>query len=206
MFLFADYFNEVKQRTSQFDSLHGDFFVYSDIFSEGRPAYWSGYFTTRPFMKQLARELEAQLRGTEILYTISLNQGKQAGHEYSVRKLESFYPELIAARRNLGLFQVRQRWTFKDMFSVCNAHYFIVSTFQHHDAITGTAKQFVMHDYGIKLYEGIQIARKIQKHAMQYLMSHNPNDHLTSDVLQLKEDFQRKEYYNLPVPIAAKVG
>ena len=59
-----------------------------------------------------------------------------------------------------------------------------------------------MHDYGIKLYEGIQIARKIQKHTIQYLMSHSPNDHLTSDVLLLKEDFQRKEYYNQPVPLA----
>ena len=96
----------MKHRTTQFDSLHGDFFVYSDIFSEGRPAYWSGYFTTRPFMKQLARELEAHLRAVEILYTLSLNRAKQASHEYAVDKLEAFYPELIAARRNLGLFQV----------------------------------------------------------------------------------------------------
>ena len=103
----ADYFAEVRHRTNRFDSLHGDFFVYSDIFSEGRPAYWSGYFTTRPFMKQLSRELEAHLRGAEILYSLSLNRGKQSGHEYAVDKMELLYPELIAARRNLGLFQVR---------------------------------------------------------------------------------------------------
>ena len=60
-------------------------------------------------MKQLARELEAHLRAVEILYTLSLNRAKQASHEYAVDKLEAFYPELIAARRNLGLFQVNRR-------------------------------------------------------------------------------------------------
>ncbi len=38
----TDYFEEVRRRTSSFGTLNGDFFVYSDIFSEGRPAYWSG--------------------------------------------------------------------------------------------------------------------------------------------------------------------
>jgi alpha-mannosidase len=32
----------VRERMKDFKSLRGDFFVYSDIFSEGRPAYWSG--------------------------------------------------------------------------------------------------------------------------------------------------------------------
>lgn len=57
-----------------FKTLKGDFFVYADIFSEGRPAYWSGYFTTRPYWKILDRELEAELRSAEILYTMSLNR------------------------------------------------------------------------------------------------------------------------------------
>jgi len=65
----SDYFEAVKERTSKFASLNGDFFVYSDVFSEGRPAYWSGYFTTRPFLKLLARELSSHLRAAEILYT-----------------------------------------------------------------------------------------------------------------------------------------
>ena len=58
---------------SDFDSLAGDFHVYSDIFSEGRPAYWSGYYTTRPYMKQLARELESHLRFGSIYSTVSSN-------------------------------------------------------------------------------------------------------------------------------------
>ena len=47
----TDYFDAVRSRVDQFPSLTGDFFPYSDIFSEGRPAYWTGYYTTRPFYK-----------------------------------------------------------------------------------------------------------------------------------------------------------
>ena len=47
----STYFDAVRQRTDTFPTLHGDFFPYSDIFSEGRPAYWTGYFTTRPHLK-----------------------------------------------------------------------------------------------------------------------------------------------------------
>lgn len=43
----SEYFDEVRARSTKFDSLSGDFFVYSDIFTDGIPAYWSGYFTTR---------------------------------------------------------------------------------------------------------------------------------------------------------------
>ena len=57
-------------------TLGGDFFVYSDVFSEGIPAYWSGYFSTRPFMKQLSRELEANLRAAEILFTVGYQISK----------------------------------------------------------------------------------------------------------------------------------
>lgn len=33
-----DYFNAIEERYQKFPTLKGDFFVYSDIFSEGRPA------------------------------------------------------------------------------------------------------------------------------------------------------------------------
>lgn len=48
----SDYFDAVRQRTGgDFPTLKGDFFPYADIFSEGRPAYWTGYYTSRPFYK-----------------------------------------------------------------------------------------------------------------------------------------------------------
>ncbi|XP_043463194.1 alpha-mannosidase 2 isoform X2 [Leptopilina heterotoma] len=140
-----DYFQEIKKRMKHFPSLKGDFFVYSDIFSEGRPAYWSGYFTTRPYMKILDRELESNLRSAEILYTIALNTAKQKEKDGRELKLyEAWFEKLVKARRNLGLFQ-------------------------HHDAITGTSKSFVMKDYALKLFESITDMTNLQSFAIQSL-------------------------------------
>lgn len=60
-------------------------------------------------------------RGAEILYSLAVAHARHAGMEgrYPV----SDYALLTDARRNIGLFQ-------------------------HHDAITGTAKEAVVIDYG----------------------------------------------------------
>lgn len=140
-----DYFQEVRKRTSDFPTLKGDFFVYSDIFTEGRPAYWSGYYTTRPYWKLLDRELERNLRSAEILYTFGFNMAKQWTHNDTSKVLERNYEKLVRARRNLALFQ-------------------------HHDAITGTSKAFVMRDYALKLIEGIQDSMFLQTFVVQNLL------------------------------------
>ena len=91
----SDYFKEVTTRTSSFDTLSGDFFVYSDIFTEGVPAYWSGYYTTRPFMKQLSRELENNLRAAEILFTVTYQGARQRGDAVAVAHFNDAYYELV---------------------------------------------------------------------------------------------------------------
>ncbi|CAH0558347.1 unnamed protein product [Brassicogethes aeneus] len=167
----ADYFDEITKRYDQFPTIRGDFFVYSDIFAEGRPAYWSGYFTTRPFMKLLDRELEYTLRGAEVLYTVALNNAKQNKLLPHLKILERDFEKLVRARRNLGLFQ-------------------------HHDAITGTSKSFVMRDYGLKLFEGIRDAVSIQQNALQSLVFPHiimkPNQNL------ILSDIERESYEKLP--------
>lgn len=147
-----DYFREIKQRMERFPSLKGDFFVYADIFNEGRPAYWSGYFTTRPFYKIMSRDLEANLRCLEILFTLAFNRARQMGNKNYYKIFEKNYEKIINARRNLGLFQ-------------------------HHDAITGTSKANVMRDYAIRLFESTQDVVKLQEKSIEYLIQRNSAEH-----------------------------
>lgn len=173
------YFDEILKRYDQFPSLKGDFFVYSDIFSEGRPAYWSGYFTTRPFLKTLNRELEHSLRSAEILYTVALNNARQQRLLAYLKLLEKDYEKLIRARRNLGLFQ-------------------------HHDAITGTSKSFVMKDYGIKLFEALRDTVSIQQNSLQSLLF--PKVHVSKDNNLVLSDLERESYDKLPNKSNIQIG
>lgn len=96
--------------------------------------YWSGYFTSRPFYKRMDRIMESRLRTAEILYHLALKQAQK----YKINKFLSspHYTTLTEARRNLGLFQ-------------------------HHDAITGTAKDWVVVDYGTRLFQSLNALEKI---------------------------------------------
>ncbi|XP_011495983.1 PREDICTED: alpha-mannosidase 2 isoform X1 [Ceratosolen solmsi marchali] len=174
-----DYFNEILKRTSHFPSLKGDFFVYSDIFSEGRPAYWSGYFTTRPYMKILDRELEANLRSAELLYTIALNVAKQSAKDIKI--YETYFEKLVKARRNLGLFQ-------------------------HHDAITGTSKSFVMKDYALKLFESISDMISLQSFTIQSLIATELMTNSSMGQVYVLSESDRDSYEKLPKKIPINVN
>jgi len=133
----TDYFDTVRARMSQFNTLTGDFHVYSDIFSEGRPAYWSGYYSTRPALKLLSRRLAGALRSAEILYTVAAS--------LETSNIAPAFSQLQSARRHLALFQ-------------------------HHDAITGTSKHFVMADYQHKLEAGLTGVDSVTELAAQQLL------------------------------------
>lgn len=93
----SEYFDAVhqdRQAGVALPTLHGDFFTYADR----KDHYWSGYFTSRPFYKNLDRTAEAAMRAAEILYTLA-----GAAHDNNARS--SVYPGLETARQHLGVFQ-----------------------------------------------------------------------------------------------------
>ena len=115
-----DYFTALSEEIREEDlpSLSGDFFTYNDRGDH----YWSGYYTSRPFHKNLDRVLEHHLRGAEILYSLALARAGEALPDW----MERLLPGLVEARRSIALFQ-------------------------HHDGITGTGRDHVVLDYAQKL-------------------------------------------------------
>ncbi|KAB0386696.1 hypothetical protein FD755_001652 [Muntiacus reevesi] len=143
----SDYFDALeKEASANSRNSQSTFPVLSGDFftyADRDDHYWSGYFTSRPFYKRMDRILESHLRAAEILYYFALKQAKQ----YKINKFlsSSHYVMLTEARRNLGLFQ-------------------------HHDAITGTAKDWVVVDYGTRLFHSLMNLKKIIGHSALLLI------------------------------------
>uniref|UniRef100_UPI00398F1BDD alpha-mannosidase 2 isoform X2 n=1 Tax=Pristiophorus japonicus TaxID=55135 RepID=UPI00398F1BDD len=142
----SDYFDAIHKAAgsgnspSPFPVLSGDFFTYADRDDH----YWSGYFTSRPFYKRLDRVLESHLRAAEILYFLAL-VAAQKSNKMTMFPSSEDYKLLVEARRNLGLFQ-------------------------HHDAITGTAKEWVVVDYGTRLFHSIMNLKRVIGDSAHFLI------------------------------------
>jgi hypothetical protein len=110
----GEYFEAVDKFNMEFPTLVGDFFPYNDAGGD----YWTGYFTSRPFLKRRERILQAYLYAADVLLLDAMTRPKQ-----KTDALADQFDTVRDARRNLALVQ-------------------------HHDAITGTSKLHVMRDYG----------------------------------------------------------
>lgn len=147
----SDYFRSLHRSLSAsgatLPTLRGDFFTYADRDDH----YWSGYFTSRPFYKRLDRVLESTLRAAEILYSLTLADVRRLDGAGQPPALATGFParehfqRLTEARRSLALFQ-------------------------HHDGITGTAREHVVVDYGTRLFHSILKLRKVMESAAHWLL------------------------------------
>ncbi|XP_022250816.1 alpha-mannosidase 2-like [Limulus polyphemus] len=188
----GEYFQEVHRRmrtvnNDKTPSLLGDFFPYGDVYSDGRPSYWTGYFTTRPFWKKFCRELESWLRSAEILYSLARAVVMQKGNNQFLELLDQSYKHLSIARQALGLFQ-------------------------HHDAITGTAKHRVMNDYGQKLFKGFRGTKDVISTSAKILLfqnltsSQDPSAQFMSKTPNLIPDDKRLSYDSLPEKVVLPIS
>lgn len=96
-------------------------------YADRQQDYWSGYYVSRPFFKAVDRVLEQTLRATEMMVALILGCCRRSHCE---KFAIGFSHKLTAARRNLALFQ-------------------------HHDGVTGTAKDHVVMDYGMRMHTSL---------------------------------------------------
>ncbi|KAL6960670.1 Alpha-mannosidase 2x [Sarracenia purpurea var. burkii] len=111
-------------------------------YADRQQDYWSGYYVSRPFFKAVDRVLEHTLRATEMMMAFLLGYCQRA----SCEKLPiGFSYKLTSARRNLALFQ-------------------------HHDGVTGTAKDHVVEDYGTRMHTSLQDLQIFMSKAIEVLL------------------------------------
>ena len=131
--------------------------------------YWSGYYTSRPLYKRMDRALQSRLRAAEI--ALSLAVGVVRKENSPTLWLAPLFQMLVEARRAMGLFQ-------------------------HHDGVTGTAKDPVVRDYGQKMLTALQAASTVLAAASQLLLSkdrHAAKVNLQSLFLELDERRPRED-------------
>ncbi|KAL9985464.1 hypothetical protein ACROYT_G007876 [Oculina patagonica] len=116
--------------------------------------YWSGYYTSRPFYKHMDRALESHHRAAEIIFSLAESHSRH--HGSSSFAVEQMYGLLTNARRNLGLFQ-------------------------HHDGITGTAKDFVVVDYATRMHQSLSDLQRVIQDSAHFLLTSDKSHHTAPD-------------------------
>ncbi|GLV40323.1 alpha-Mannosidase class II a [Carabus blaptoides fortunei] len=174
----TDYFNAVRaeKSTEEFPVLTGDFFTYADRDDH----YWSGYYTSRPFYKRMDRVLLSYIRAADIILTMASGANRE-GSKLVLSSEAGLTKMMREARQSLSLFQ-------------------------HHDGITGTARDPVVIDYGQKMLTAIVNAQLVIQQSVNVLLS-GPNPNMfDSDIVHYNIDDIRRSQDSLPEKYIITIG
>ena len=145
----SDYFQALSVQVAKAHIGHDTFpRLVGDFFTyaDREDHYWSGYYTSKPFYKRFERVLQSHLRATEILFSVS---SILSSHDAKDPFNSSVIEDLQYARRNLALFQ-------------------------HHDGITGTAKDFVVQDYANRMFHSFLGLQNVVSAALSQISGSKP--------------------------------
>lgn len=109
-----------------------DFFPYAD----GEYAYWTGYFTSRPYLKGLIRESGNYLSTvSKDLFEIIANSKKVEKMPETINNEENW--KKLTKVKELINSNIDKLFKLREFLAIC----------QHHDAVAGTARELVSEDY-----------------------------------------------------------
>ncbi|KAH3896609.1 hypothetical protein DPMN_020787 [Dreissena polymorpha] len=148
---FFDYIPKVESKLRKingqekaFQVLSGAFFPYSDFENDT----WTGYFTTRNWLKRFTREIELLIRAADVFSVSAFHQ---------CRKPKTVFAEFSKSYKgNMG----RLRNARRD-----------VGMFQHHDGITGTSLPFVVSGDEERLTNAFRKAREALAFELSLLLA-----------------------------------
>jgi alpha-mannosidase len=116
----SKYFEKVFEQVNDWPLFENqDFFPYAD----GEYAYWTGYFTSRPYLKGIIRD------AGNYLVTVSKELFEVIATAKKGKNFENLN-EMINAN-------IEKLFNLREYLAIC----------QHHDAVSGTARELVSEDY-----------------------------------------------------------
>lgn len=156
-----------------FPLLSGDFFPYSDFNNDT----WTGYYTTRIWMKRFVREIEPLVRMADAYSVLAYQQCAQSDTCVDVAgNFKRILGDLRAARRDVGMFQ-------------------------HHDGITGTSLSHVVSDYESRLQNAFEKTKKALKLTMMLLLTKGKGD-----MLALEDNLDKQTARSILTPRLIKIS
>lgn len=144
----GEYLEAASAAGSKTYTLAGDFFTYNDRGEQ----YWSGFYTSRPFLKTAIRRLQMHLRSEHFLFSqCSTLQRHKLGIVCFLfyRAAEILYSLMTPLRsddESPKERKSRDKWLTEIWNELVSARE-TSALMQHHDAITGTATKQVVSNY-----------------------------------------------------------